>query len=84
MKKPHRAKLFWNGRSQAVRLPVEFRFPGEEVYIRREEGTGEVILSERPDSEDFWEDFFSTPAAPGAEDFLTDRDPSLPPKRGLL
>lgn len=31
-----RAKLFWNGRSQAVRLPKEFRFRGEEVNIRRE------------------------------------------------
>ncbi|MBI4540449.1 MAG: AbrB/MazE/SpoVT family DNA-binding domain-containing protein [Gemmatimonadetes bacterium] len=33
---PKRAKLFWNGRSQAVRLPKEFRFEGEEVAIRRE------------------------------------------------
>jgi antitoxin VapB len=30
-----RAKIFWSGRSQAVRLPKEFRFPGEEVRIRR-------------------------------------------------
>ena len=30
-----RAKLFANGRSQAVRLPKEFRFPGAEVYIER-------------------------------------------------
>jgi antitoxin VapB len=30
------AKLFRNGRSQAVRLPKEFRFEGEEVAIRRE------------------------------------------------
>jgi antitoxin VapB len=31
-----RAKLFWNGRSQAVRLPKEFRFDGTEVAIHRE------------------------------------------------
>ena len=31
-----RARLFWNGRSQAVRLPREFRFDGDEVSIRRE------------------------------------------------
>lgn len=31
-----RAKLFWTGRSQAVRLPKEFRFEGETVVIRRE------------------------------------------------
>jgi antitoxin VapB len=30
-----RAKIFWSGRSQAVRLPKEFRFPGTEVRIRR-------------------------------------------------
>lgn len=30
------AKLFRNGRSQAVRLPKEFRFEGDEVSIRRE------------------------------------------------
>ena len=29
------AKLFWSGRSQAVRLPKDFRFNGDEVRIRR-------------------------------------------------
>ncbi len=29
------ARLFWSGRSQAVRLPKDFRFQGEEVRIRR-------------------------------------------------
>lgn len=42
------AKLFKNGRSQAVRLPKEFRFAGEEVAIRRNEETGEVVLSPVP------------------------------------
>ena len=32
------AKLFWNGRSQAVRLPKEFRFDGDSVHIRRVDG----------------------------------------------
>jgi antitoxin VapB len=50
------AKLFRNGRSQAVRLPAEFRFEGQEVFIRRDEKTGDVILSKRPES---WEEFFS-------------------------
>lgn len=30
------AKLFWSGRSQAVRLPKEFRMNGDEVRIRRQ------------------------------------------------
>ena len=42
------AKLFKNGRSQAVRLPKEFRFGGDEVAIRRDPATGEVILAQSP------------------------------------
>ena len=51
----HLAKIFTNGRSQAVRIPAEYRFKSKEVYIRRNEDTGEVILSEKPDS---WGVFF--------------------------
>jgi antitoxin VapB len=39
------AKLFKNGRSQAVRLPKEFRFEGNEVAIRRDPATGEVVIA---------------------------------------
>ena len=42
---PKTAKLFKNGRSQAVRLPKEFRFEGTEVAIRRDPATGEVVLT---------------------------------------
>ena len=42
------AKLFKNGRSQAVRLPKEFRFDGTAVAIRRDPATGEVILAPAP------------------------------------
>lgn len=38
------AKLFMTGRSQAVRLPKEFRFEGKEVEIRRDPATGGVLL----------------------------------------
>jgi len=38
-KRTNTAKLFRNGRSQAVRLPKEFRFDGDEVRIRRVAGT---------------------------------------------
>lgn len=44
------AKLFMNGRSQAVRLPAQFRFDQGEVFIRRDEKTGDVILSPKPDN----------------------------------
>ena len=44
------AKLFKNGKSQAVRLPMSYRFEGSEVCIRRDEQTGDVILSRKPES----------------------------------
>ena len=43
-KKEVRAKLFVNGRSQAVRLPKEFRFEGKEVRVRR--ALGGVLLEQ--------------------------------------
>ena len=41
------AKIFKNGSSQAVRLPMEFRFDADEVYIWRDPSTGSVVLSQR-------------------------------------
>ena len=40
------AKLFMNGQSQAVRLPKEFRFDGDEVFIKRV-GSSVVLLPEK-------------------------------------
>jgi antitoxin VapB len=37
------AKLFWTGRSQAVRLPKEFRFDGNTVLVRRK---GSAVILE--------------------------------------
>jgi antitoxin VapB len=75
------AKLFRNGRSQAVRLPAEYRFQGSEVYIRRTTA-GDVILSRKPES---WQDFFElmkTVDVP--DDFLADRKNTPPQKRDLF
>ena len=41
-----KAKIFMNNRSQAVRLPKDFQFNTEEVFIRRE--GSDVVLSPRP------------------------------------
>ena len=41
-----KAKVFWNNRSQAVRLPKDFQFDVSEVFIRKL--GDEVILSPRP------------------------------------
>lgn len=76
------AKLFHNGRSQALRLPVEFRFEGDEVFIRRDAGTGDVILSRRPDS---WQSFFALiQEGDVPEDFMTTRRDQSPQKRRPL
>lgn len=78
----HRAKVFANGRSQAIRLPAAFRFDTEEVFIRRDEATGDVILSRKPSD---WADFIALVSQhPAPADFLSpetrdqgveDRDP---------
>lgn len=43
-----KAKLFMHGRSQAVRLPKEFRMPGTEVKVRK---IGDAVLLEPITSE---------------------------------
>ena len=66
------AKLFINGRSQAVRLPAAFRFDGQEVFIRQDPETGDVILSRKPPD---WDGFFSE--LKGADvpvDFLDEKE----------
>lgn len=66
------AKIFATGRSQAVRLPLEFRFEEKEVYIRRDLLTGDVILSRRPDS---WDGLFALDATTEVpDDFMTEAD----------
>ena len=66
------AKIFITGRSQAVRLPREYRFEGSEVYIRRDPSTGDVVLSRRPES---WDGFFALDATTQAPvDFMGNAD----------
>jgi len=56
-----RARVFWTGRSQAVRLPKAFRVEAESVLIRRE---GNAIILEPVDSwpEGYVESFAGVPA----------------------
>ena len=68
----HIAKIFMNGRSQAVRLPAEFRFKSDEVYIHRDEITGDVILSSKPSD---WDGLLSAiKSSPTPDDFLSSQD----------
>jgi antitoxin VapB len=68
-----KARLFANGGSQAARLPAEFRFDAEEVYIRRDEVTGDIILSVEPVRT--WEDFVALRCrlASVPDDFMRER-----------
>lgn len=52
------AKLFWSGRSQAVRLPKAFRFEGDEVRIRRR---GRSVVLEPIAKDWLWLDTLSGP-----------------------
>ena len=82
MAKPGIAKLFQNGRSQAVRLPAEFRFAETEVYIRRDPASGDVVLSRRPGD---WEEFFQlVERLVVPQDFMADRRDEAPQVRPEL
>lgn len=77
------AKIFKTGRSQAVRLPMAYRFETSEVFIHRDPETGDVILSSKPST---WDGFLQVrQSASVPADFLNrserdqggehDRDP---------
>lgn len=59
------AKVFWSGRSQAVRLPKEFRFDTEEVRIRRH---GQSVILE-PVAKDW--SWLETLTGPLDDDFVS-------------
>jgi antitoxin VapB len=77
-----KAKLFTTGGSQAVRLPAEFRFEGDEVDIRRDPITGDVVLSKPLASWDKYFDWARKLNLPA--DFLRERDQPQDDLRDLL
>jgi antitoxin VapB len=74
-----KAKLFANGRSQAVRLPKEFRFTGSEVYIERR---GDEVVLRAADADDRWARFHD--AVGSMPDFPTDRAQGTHERRKAL
>ena len=77
------AKLFMHGRSQAVRLPKEFRMPGTQVRVTRE--GDKVILQpvDSPPEVKDWSAFWARLHAMGSEDFMAEgrQQPPMPPDR---
>ena len=72
------AKLFRNGQSQAVRLPKEFRFEGEFVYVKKA-GGAVVLLPARG----MWNSFVESLDKFSA-DFMNDRNQPKEQKREAL
>lgn len=64
------AKIFTTGRSQAVRLPLEFRFDVTEVFIRHDPATGDVVLSRKPSD---WQGLLNAVSLNASEDLLIER-----------
>ncbi len=69
------AKIFMNGRSQAVRLPKEFRFQAHEVTLYKQGQC--VVLCPKTST---WRDFFEQTPLP-SDDFMTERGDSAPQDR---
>jgi antitoxin VapB len=79
------AKLFKHGRSQAVRLPKEFRLPGKEVRVRRI-GRG-VLLEPLEGDRDRVKSIFAEIDRLGGAEFLPEgrpEQPPMPPPRKLF
>jgi len=68
-----RARIFWTGRSQAVRLPKEFRFPSEIVLVHRE---GDAVVLEPADE---WPQGYVESFSGAPKSFT--RPPQGPPQR---
>jgi antitoxin VapB len=81
MSKPTTAKLFKHGRSQAVRLPKEFRLPGTEVRVRR---VGEGVLLEPIETD--WKKIFAELDKYKDVPFMEDgrEQPPMPPDEDLF
>jgi antitoxin VapB len=75
---PKTAKIFMNGRSQAIRLPAEFRFSCREVLVERQ---GDAVIIRPKPAE--WDDFFTRESQVPA-DFLADREDREAEKRDLF
>ena len=73
------AKIFVNGRSQAVRLPQEFRFTGTQVRVTRH--SRGVLLEQLAPSVDDW---FAALDRFKGEKFLADRKQPAAPERNDL
>jgi len=79
------AKLFKNGRSQAVRLPKEFRFTGTEIEVCRDAATGNVLLLQPADQPSkSWQEWFDRFDSLDIPDGVFERVVHMPAERDLF
>jgi antitoxin VapB len=64
------AKVFQNGRSQAIRIPKEFRFDTQEVYVEK---IGETLII-KPKRDNKWDSFFQLLKDVDTTDFMPKRE----------
>jgi antitoxin VapB len=81
MSETRTAKLFKNGASQAVRLPAEFRFEGDQVYVSRDDRTGDIVLSNRPGARSWAELFDLLRSIDVPDDFMAERPMNVAPQK---
>ena len=68
-----------------VRLPAEFRFAGDDVFVTRDDATGDVVLSTRPGASAWGEFFELLRAFDVPADFMAERPLHvLPPERRVF
>jgi antitoxin VapB len=74
------AKFFKDGGSQAVRLPAEFRFEGDHVYVTRDDAAGDVVILSQPGIQ-AWNEFFDLLRSVDLPaDYMAERPLNQPPQ----
>jgi len=77
----HLAKVFLNGRSQAIRIPKDFRVDSNEVYIEK---VGETLVI-TPKKKNHWDTLFETLKQVDTSDFMNERvQPPLDKREDLF
>jgi antitoxin VapB len=82
MAKIAKARVFMSGRSQHVTIPSEYRFTTDEVYVRRDPESGDLILSQAPAN---WDEIYTAlDNAAFPDDFLANREQGVAEEREKL
>ncbi len=67
-----KTRVFMSGQAQYMTIPAEFCVLGEEAYVRRDTQTGDLIVSQTPQS---WDEIYAAlDRCAFPEDFLRDRE----------